>query len=1017
MNITTYFIKHPVITLILNIMLVIVGLLSFNSLSLRDYPEIHFPKIDIRTYYPNASPEIIENTITSPLEDKLAGITGVEKITSESRNGESKITMHFKNNVSINNSLIHIREAIGLVHLPKEVDSPIVQRKTSSDGMPFMSISLESSSMDYAELTHYANLNLKNLFRNIPGVASTVIWGQTYTYNIILDAKKMFAFGVNADEVFDALQRSNITFPAGKFQNKIPVTLNSRMKNIKDYQNLIIKKTSTKSKIKQHPIILKQVADIELITDDTQMRSRINRNPGIIIAIYKSNDANPLDVSNLVNKQINNYKQTLSHDLKINVVTDKAEFIRNSLNNIENSIFEAIIFVLLIVFIFLRNIKATIIPLVTIPISLVCSFVFLKIFGFSVNIITLLAMVLAIGLVVDDAIVILENIQSHIDKGLSPYHAAISGSREIGFAIVAMTLTLISVYTPLIFISGLIGELFIEFAVALAGSVLISGIVALSLSPLMCAKILKPHQNHILPKIDNYLDSLIFYYKRYLGLFIKHKKKSIAILIMCFYLITLLLHILPRETAPEEDRGFIGVYIPSIPGKDIHAMEEKISLVRSKIYPINEAKSEIVFMGDWGANLILPLKPQNLRKRSAEDILNYIRPLVSKIPSIDVIPWSDNTGLPGISRNIDERSLSFAISTTDDYDKLFTVVESIRKHMKDQDTFQNFHHNLKLDTLNYQIIMDTNKMAQLNISPNQIAKTIEIFFSGSRSLSFTKDDIIYPITLKGKEPRWDLNNLYVTNSSGKRISLSVISEIVSTTSPNTLFHYNQMRSDIISTDIPKDTDLSSAAQQFLYQVNQKLPPSYKATWTGSIKSFEESERTMKFLFLLAIVFIYAILAVQFENFIDPIIILFTVPLACLGGLSFVWLFGNSLNIYTQIGLITLIGLITKHGILIVEFANQLLKKMSLEKAIVQAASLRLRPILMTTGAMIFGTIPLILANQSGHEARQAIGIVLIGGLSLGTFFTLFILPTIYLLVNISVRKINHMFSKNIGLSD
>lgn len=995
MKITDFFIKHPVIALIFNAMIILLGYLSFTTLSVREYPDVDFPRIEVKTYYPNASPEVVESAVTNPLEDQLAGIEGIDSITSSSKHGSSTIWLTFKNSTSINEALISIREAIGQTRLPKDVKAPLIQRKGNSGGLPFIVISLEAANMDFGALTHYANLNLKNTFRGIKGIASVEVWGQPYTYNIVLDSHKMFSFGVNADDVYNALTRANLSLPAGKFQNEISVTLNSELKSVKNYENLVVKEKGASNEAIQYPaVLLKQVADIKLETDSKRFRVRINGKPGLTLSIYKATDANPLEVSTAIHKQVEQLDKTLPHGIKIHIVADQADFVRHALKNVKSSIIEALFFVLIIVFLFLRNIHATLIPLVTIPISLLGSLLFLKLFGFSLNIMTLLAMVLAIGLVVDDAIVILENIQRHIEKGLSPLDAALIGSKEIGFAIIAMTLTLTSVYAPFAFVNGPVGDLFIEFAVALAGSVLISGIVALTLSPLMCAKSLKHNEKPLWPKIDIFLVSITQRYQTLLSHIITYKKTCVGIFIASLCGIFLLTKAIPNEIAPKEDRNLIGVFMPPIPGKNIDTMDQKISLIEARVKSLPEVEQCIVFIGEWGANIMLPLKSQSYRNRSAQQIVEAIRPSINQLPSVDAYPWSHDSGLPGVGDANRDGNLSLAISSTESYQSLFKIIENVRRALEEEPLFQNVRHNLKLDTPNYRVDIDTNEMSHLKITAQQIAKTIEVFFSGDQSLTFSKDGILYMLTLKSKHLPWGLNELYVINPFGKRISLGAIAKMIPTANPDSLYHYNQMRSVIISADLPKNIPLGNAIAPFYKQVNDHLPPEYKKNWLGKVKTFNESKNTMTTLFLLAIIFIYAILAVQFENFIDPFIILLTVPLACLGALFFVKLTGGSLNIYTQIGLITLIGLITKHGILIVEFTNQLKSKMNLIDAVIQASSLRLRPILMTTGAMIFGTLPLILSSDAGHEAQRAIGIVLLGGLLLGTSFTLFVLPTV-----------------------
>jgi multidrug efflux pump len=996
---TTYFLKHPVVALVLNAMLCLVGLLCFQNLSVREYPDVNFPKVYVYTYYANASAEMIESTVTNPLEDQLAGIEGLETITSESKNEASYISLTFKNGTPIDRALLSIREAIGLVRLPNKSEPPVIERKKASDGMPFMIISLESDLMDFASLTHYTKLNLKNALRGVQGVASVETWGQPYTYTILLDRHKMYNFGVNADDVFDALDAGATALPVGKFQNEIAVTLNSQLKTQDDYENLIIREQDISDpKNKKPAVLLKHVATVKLETDDRLSRVRINGKPGLCLGIQKTSDANPLDVSNGVQNQLKTMEKNLPEHVRLNLIHDGAQFVRYALKNVQSSIIEALVFVLLVVFFFLRNMRATLVPLLTIPISLVGACLFLKIFGFSINILTLLAMVLAIGLVVDDAIIVLENSQRHMEKGLSTFDAALKGAKEISFSIVAMTLTLTCVYAPLAFISGVVGKLFIEFAVALAGSVLISGVVALTLSPLMCARTLQNNQGHLWPQIDVWLHKLTQKYAHTLLKVFLYKKTCAASLLLCLLGIIFLTQILPSETAPKEDRGLVGVYLPPILGKDINTMDEKIRFVETKVGTIPEAKHTLVFMGTWGGNVLFPLHPQSLRSRSAQQIIDSLKPIVDTIPSIDTQVWSWDSALPGNDGSINSGELSLIISSPDTYEDMFKTVERIRTFLDQEKYFDSVCHDLKLDTPAYRVDLDTYEMGRLNLTHKQIAKTIEIFFSGNQTLTFMKDGLSYAITLKGKESPWSLAELYVTNKMGKKICLGAVAKLVATSGPQNLYHYNQMRSVMLNANLPKGKKLGAEMDGFLHKVKSHLPFTYKTNWEGAARSYEESKALMLTLFFLAIIFIFAILSAQFENFFDPAIILLTVPLASLGALFLVWACEGALNIYTQIGLVTLVGLITKHGILIVAFTNDLCKEMPLANALVQACSLRLRPILMTTSAMVFGAIPLVLSQDAGHEAQRAMGIVLVGGLTFGTALTLFVLPTIYLML-------------------
>ncbi|MBI2792833.1 MAG: efflux RND transporter permease subunit [Gammaproteobacteria bacterium] len=993
MKLTSFFIKHPVIAIILNAMIVIVGLLSLQHVNVREYPDVKLPVISVYARYPNASPELVENNVTNVIEDQLAGIAGIENIVSHSLHGMSRIELKFQEGASIERALIAVNEAMTSVraNLPKEVEHLKIQQSKHSDGLPFIAISISSDSLTFGELNHYTNLHLKNAFRSIKGVSSVEVWGQPYTMQVTLDPRKMYGFGINADDIYAAIERNNVSLPTGKYQNQIPTTLDLNLSNVSDFENLFIKEKNGQS------IYLKSVADLELKTDDQQFRIRINGKEGLVLAINHAIDANPLEVSQQINEQLKHLQQVHQDDVSLSTVLDRSEFIKASLANIKFTILEAILLVVVIVFLFLKSMRAAIIPLVTIPVSLIGAIIFIKIMGFSINTISLLAMVLAIGLVVDDAIVVLENITRHIENGLSPMQAAIKGSGEIGFAIIAMTLTLACVYAPIAFVTGAIGQLFIEFSVALAGAVLISGIVALTLTPLMCTKLTQAKPRASRNSLDN--KSIDVIYGKLLSKTLASNKTIVGITLFTLCATIFMFSILPKEIAPKEDRSLMGVYIPTLPGKDINYFEQKVLAVEDTLKSIPEANSYFTFMGDWGANIIFSLEAQDERNRTPEKIIESLQSQLKSFPSIDVWPWSWDSGLPGLDDAIDGTQLTLAISTLKDYRDLFTQVDQVRKEIENEKIFPSAFHNLRLDNPGLQVQLDKDKASKLGIKPSQVSSLIEIFFSGQQALSFQKDGIRYPVTLIGRTSPWTLDELYITNAHGKRISLGAIASLQTSVQPKELYHYNQMRTALLSVTLNKDQKIESGMNAFWNKMSSSLPHDLKKEWIGAAKSYTKSNTTMTFLFILALCFIYAVLAIQFENFVDPFIIMMTVPLACFGALLAALFFKQSINIYTQIGLVTLIGLITKHGILMVEFANQLHRAgQSLEQAIQSASTRRLRPILMTTGAMILGALPLAFSQGAGHEARHAIGIIIIGGLTLGTCFTLLILPKIYLMV-------------------
>lgn len=999
MKITDYFINHPVSAIILNALIVLVGILCFSNLKVREYPDIKIPTVVVETFYPNASAELVESSVTNILEDELAALEGLDEIRSWSSPNRSRIMLKFLPNISVDRSLIAIKEAIQLAraNLPDQIKEPKVERSGRNNGPPFMSVCLQTSSMSFGELTHYVNVSLKNSFRSVMGVSSVQIFGRPYTYKIILDHKKMHNFGVNVDEVYSAIDKSRSSFPAGKYQKKTPVTIQSELESIEDFENILVKKG-------KYPIFLKSVADIELMEDNSKDRLRINGEPALCVAIHKSKDSNPLEVSDLMHQEVEKLNQSIPENIKMTIGLDQAEFIRSSLKNIKMSIIEAMFFVLIMILLFLGDYKATLVPIITIPISLLGGMIFLSLFGFSINVITLLAMVLAVGLVVDDAIVVLENITRHIEKGESVLKATIKGSQEILFALIAMTLTLVSVYVPIGFIQGVTGQLFIEFAVALAGSVLISGVTAITLSPLMCTSVLKNHKKQNFSKTDLFLGWIIDKYSKLLKRIINYSRSVILFFFLVIILITILFKVMNKETIPREDRGLIGISIPKISGEDIDDIEKNVILVENVMKNIPEAKDILSFTQEWGGFVVIPLKSLDERKLSAEEVINNYRQKLSSFPSFDAWPWSFSSGLPGEGDPEESSELRLMISTADTYQQLFEEASKARDIGEEKNLFRSIYHKLKLDTAGYDILIDKEVAADLAIDNKAFAKAVSIFFSGDDSLKFKKDGILYSITIEGDTKPWSLDEIYINNLKGHRIAVSSFAQLIPKATPKELEHYNQMRATTLATSLTNESNLELEMDKLHKLADETLPKNYKKTWTGIAKNFKEASSATQSLIFLALLFIYAILSVQFQSFFYPIIILFSVPLACLGSLAALYFSDMTLNVYSQVGLITLIGLITKHGILMIDFAIKLEKDgLSEVEAIQKAAILRLRPILMTTGAMLCGALPLIISHSYGFEARKAIGVVLFFGLSFGTIFTLFIMPNLYLSF-ISIKK-------------
>jgi multidrug efflux pump len=992
-------VKNPVFAIVLNVMLMVIGVLSFNSLHVREYPKVDIPEISVSVFYENASPEVVESAVTNPLEDEFAGVEGIETVTSNSYHSFSSVNLKFREGTLMDTAIASVRDAIGRVRdrLPREVKEPAIYRcNGEGNWLPLVLLSVESKTMNSLELGHFANLTLKNVFRSIDGVSSVEIWGDTYVANVNLDQKKMHMFGINADDVFRAVSEENVWRPVGKVMNLIPVSLKSQLKNIDDFEKIILKyRNFSDPKHKKHAVFLKDVATFDLSADDRSSRGCMDGKKATFIAIRAASDANPVEVSGMVQKEVEKLEKELSGNFKITTVLDQAEFVRNAIQNAGKATLEAIVLVLLIVFLFLRSLRMSIIPIITIPISLIGAIVFLKACSFSINIMTLLAMILAVGLVVDDAIVVLENVSRHLENGMTKMDAALRGSGEISMAIVAMTLTLVSVYAPFAFVEGAVGQLFIEFAVALAGSALISGFVALTLSPLMCSVLLvrKDANERFFPQLDVMFHNFAIKYNDFLGRMHQRKPAILGIALASLTASGIFLKILPQETAPTEDRGMIVASLSKVTGKNIDYYEEQTSKVLEFFRKVPEFKHCVACANPNNGFVFAPLIPKAEREKSASSISFDLFEKVQNFPSQDVWVWSEDSALPGISSNQGSSYVEIVISTNGAYQELYKNLEKVRAELLKNSIFENPNHDLKLNDLGYKILVDQDLASKLNLTKGQISAALEMSFSGNHSLHFEKDGISYPILLKILGETQHLSEIYVTNIWGRKISLDTVAKMIPSTEPDHFFHYNQMRSAKLWFGVPNGANFTEVLQAGMKILDENLPQSYKKTPKGAAEAVGKSSQTMLLLFVLAMVFIFAILSLQFNNFRDPLLILLTAPLACSGALFGIWIMNISLNIYTSVGLITLVGLITKHGILIVEFTNKLITQgESIATAVKHAATIRLRPILLTMGAMFFGSIPLIVSRDYGCESRQSIGTILTCGLFFGTIFVLTVFP-------------------------
>ncbi len=969
----TLFIKRPVLTLILNAFLIVLGLVAYQHLGVAEYPSISVPKVKVAFIYPGASMDTIEHTIVYRLEDEVAGISGVNSVRSEIGNGFSETWITFRPGTSIEHAMLDVRDRAAWVksELPREVLEPYVEQ-TGRNNETVMFLTLTGSGFKIDELTHFAKLHILNQLKSIQGVSWVELQGVPYVMKINLDRAKMAAHQIGTPQIFDAIKTLQAPLSVGKFQGEVPISLRLEPENPEDFATLPV------TKIDDVIVTLGDLAHIEL-SQDTRVFNRLNDEEAVYIDLIRSSDGNPLEISKQAHELLPSLRATLPAGVKLDIVYDGATFVESSLKSLAWTILEACLLVLAVVYLFLRNWKATLIPMIAIPISLIGSLALVKAFGFSINTFSLLALVLAVGLVVDDAIVVVENIYRHLEKGLSAFDASIAGIREIAFSIVGMTLVLVAVFIPVALTGGLVGQILIQFGVTLAAAVLISGFVALSLSPLMCSRMLTTGTNH--PK-----SSYSFKLK-------PTNWRNMALFLGAIGLGSALLYTnVPKRVVPIEDRGFMGVQIEPLPGATLATLMPYIEQVDNIVKGNPIVKNRFLAANDKGrTGVSLELVDYSKRNTRSTEFADQIREKLKKIPSVTTFVWNWNTGLPGFESDSAGAAISIAVKTTHSYKELDAVLETLQKSLTSSGVLTDVSNDLKFNFPSLKAHVDTHKMALLEVPLSSVERSLRVMLDKDTGSKFYKDGLKYEVWVKGAETADNLHEVDVLSTSKERMPLSTFVEFEPDTQPKSYHHYNRLRSANITAQLVPGKTLSDGIDAINKILKKELPSGYSYEYLGAAKSLLDSSNSFLVLLLLALIFIYGVLAIQFESFVDPLIILVTVPLAAFGALLAIKLTGNELNIFGQVGLVTLIGLISKHGILLVDFAN---KTGSMQQAI----EMRLRPIIMTTAAMVLGALPLMFASGAGSEARRALGLVLVSGLIFGTFLTLWVVPRVYLLV-------------------
>ena len=1014
MQISEISIKRPVLATVMNLVIVLIGFIAYERLSVRMIPDVDVPIVTVATSYPGANAQVIETQITQPIEDALSGIEGIDFINSISRAESSQVSVRFLLDRDADGAASDVRDKVAQARrfLPEEAEPPIVQ-KQEADAQPIIYMAFSSDRHTTVEIADIAERLVKDRVQTIPGVARADVYGSRFAMRIWLDPNRLAGFELTPLDIESALRRQNIEVPAGRVesqQREFTVLAETDLNEPYEFEAIIVKETD------EFLVRLGDVARVELGADNARFRARHNGVNAVPLAIVKQATANPLDISKALNEMVPQIQRTLPEGMNISNAFDSTSFIQRSIDEVYVTVAEAIVLVMIVIFLFLRNWRAVLVPLVTIPVSLVGSFGMMLLFDFSINTLSLLAMVLAIGLVVDDAIVMLENIYRHMEKGLSPMAASLKGSRQIGFAIVAMTLTLAAVYFPFAFATGRSGLLFVEFALTLAGAVLISGFTALTLSPMMCSRLLKHEKKHgaafeFGERILRGIDSV---YNRALARVLRHKWSTLFVGALIVTGMVFLQLQLPDELAPAEDQGGVLGFASAPEGATLE-YTNRYALQMERTY--RDLVPEVAnifavagFNGVTNAIAFVSLVPWEDRERSAQQVAQALFPAFMSIPGVMAFPVNP----PPLGQRDFGQPLRFIVQTTGTWEELDVTVQRLLTKMRENTSLTNPDSDLKLNKPELRIDVNREKVASVGASVESVGRTIESMFGGRNVTRFKMGteqyDVIVQLEEDSRRTPTDLSNVFVRGRDDRMIQLQNLATVTETVAAKELNHFNKLRAATVSAGLAPgyamgdaidwmEGALDEVASEALYDLG------------GQSREFRESATGAFVLMSLALLFIYLVLAAQFESFVDPFIILVSVPLAmfgaflCLNALNWgnqagLWQQTGSWNIYTQIGAVTLVGLISKHGILMVDFANQL-RAIGRNKfdAALEAASLRLRPILMTTGAMVLGALPLAIATGAGAEARHQIGWVIVGGMGFGTLFTLFVVPVVYLILS------------------
>lgn len=1006
MNISELSIKRPVLSTVFVLIIFLFGIIGYSFLGIREYPNVDNPIITVSVSYPGANAEVIESQITEPLEQNINGIPGIRSLTSSSSQGYSRITVEFELGIDMETAANDVRDKVSRAqrYLPSDADPPTVS-KADADADPIMQIVVQSDKRSLLQLSEIADLTVKERLQTIPNVSAVEIWGENrYAMRLWLDPQQMAAYGVTPLDLKNAIDRENVELPSGSIEGdniEMSIRTLGLMETPEEFNELIIKEDNFRI------VRFSDIGRAELDAEDRKNITKYNGVPMVSAVVIPQPGANQVEISDEVMVRLEQMKKDLPDDVDLEIAFDNTRFIRASIKEVQDTIFIAFILVIVIIFLFLRDWRVTLIPVIVIPVSLVGSFFIMYIAGFSINVLSMLAVVLAVGLVVDDAIVVTENIYVKIEKGMSPRQAGIEGSKEIFFAVVSTTITLVAVFFPIVFLGGMTGRLFREFSIVISGAIIISSFVALTFTPMLATKLLKKQdkRNWFYRVTEPFFLWLNHIYERSLRYFLKHKVIAFPIIGASLVVIVLLWNVVPSEMAPLEDRSQINIrtsYPEGATFEYIRDYVDQISHVADSVVPERVANITMV-RSTWGQIRVM-LPDIKDRERSQMEIAQRLTDAVRNETEARAFVQQQSTfggrraGMP----------VQYVLQAPN-IEKLEEFIPLFMVKVNESPVFQMADVNLKFTKPETRMHVDRDKATLLGVSTRDIGQTLQYALSGQRLGYFYMNgkqyQILAEINRQQRNTPLDLKSLYVKNINGEMIQLDNLVTLEEAVAPPQLYRYNRFTSATVSAGLAPGYTLGEGLEEMDRIAEEVLDDTFRTALTGESREFRESSSSLMFAFILALILILLILAAQFESFKDPFVIMFTVPLAVTGALFFMWISGVTMNIFSQIGIIMLIGLVTKNGILIVEFANQRqgsgLKKYD---AIFEASIQRLRPILMTSLSTVLGLLPLVFASAEGANSRIAMGTAVVGGLLVATFLTLYIVPAMYMYISTDRSK-------------